>query len=176
MKIKFEKKDIREILNINYNDIFALENKLKVKIPLDYTTFLVENNGGHTKGQYVFFAHNPYNKKHEEICFWEINGVFEIENYKANHTLNFPHNLNISSETEYFQVEYEKDKGQIVIASDIEGRGKILLCVRGKNYGKIYYWHPELFDQIEINSEEVYLCVANSFTEFINNLTYKDLE
>jgi SMI1 / KNR4 family (SUKH-1) len=139
-------------------DIEKFETIINTKLPEDYKSFLLKYNGGRPIKEDCFKYVETINGK-TRVTGSGIEWFMALYGGKFNNILK----------------EYNLLKGRIPyemipIANGFCGNA-ICLCIRGANYGKVYYWDHENENPEDDNPwyENVYL-IANSFTDFINSL------
>lgn len=145
----------------NIQEIEKFEQLIQSKLPDDYKQFLLKYNGG-----------RPVKNE----CFKYV------ETWDGQ-------SRNTSSGVEWFSSMFNDIKSSnnilkgrlphemLAIADGFCGN-IICLCIKGDNYGKVYYWDHEYEadEDEEPWYENVYL-IANSFADFINSLyEYKEDE
>jgi len=138
--------------NITKSDIYLLEAKLGINLPIEYKDFLLLHNGGRPEKDHYGFVEND----NGSVLDW----FFAI--YKGDNCINLL--------KEFLRHENRIPKEFIPIARD-PGSNIVCLGVNGSEYGKVYFWE---FDQAvpygeEPNFDNMYL-LANNFTDFINGL------
>lgn len=145
---------------IKEEDILIIQNHLNCELPEDYRSFLLKYNGGYPKEDTFPVI--------EELApgevFCGIDRFLEINSNTVN-------DFRIVNST----LKNRIPKELICIARAVCG-DKICLCVKGKNYGKVYFWDHnwEAEEGEEPTYDNVYL-IANSFEDFINSLyEYKE--
>jgi cell wall assembly regulator SMI1 len=151
-KIKFEEKGKK----ISKKDIANLETELNIKLPEDYKTFLLKNNGGSPEEDWCF---NFYDENSEE----------------SDSVINQFYILYKKSEDEFddLKIQYltNVEEGFVpdtvfVIADDPFGN-MIGVDLSAENYGKVYFFDHELEDEDGFNLRSL---VADSFDEFLEKL------
>jgi hypothetical protein len=139
-------------------DINNIENKLGLKLPVEYKQFLELHNGGHPLKDFYPLIEPIWGDKvrggNADLAWFLAIYEGEYENFER--TLNTMRN------------RIPKDLIPIARGS---GGDLVCLCTQGDNYGKVYFWDHnwEAEDGQEPTYDNVYL-VANSFTDFINSL------
>lgn len=127
--------------NVDEKILNEFFDKREVVLPELYRKFLIKYNGGETPNTY--FTNDIVNTDVRAFYGVKVNGEYDF--YKSCKKSKWK--------------KYLKD-GMLQIAVNCFG-DDILLCVMGKNQGKVYFkYHDEPKD---------YELMANSFIEFINN-------
>jgi len=138
---------------LDKNCLSALEQIWGFKLPEDYRNFLLQYNGGESDKK----AFNFYETREGSILH-PFFGIYRDSNY--NLLLNISLFLN------------RIPSNCIPIASDTFGN-QILISVKNPDRGKIYWWDHEREADPNQGEKPDYsnlVLVANSFTEFIENL------
>lgn len=132
---------------IRDEDIVTFELRHNVKFPADYREFMLEYNGGNFTGNYF------QSPSGIEFVIQKIYSLGE-----GGHR-----DLNVH----YMQDDCPKAyaNGIIVIGRDVGG-GCLLLAMRGKESGTIYY----LDDEELLRPSSGYVKIAESFSEFMDGL------
>ena len=132
---------------LNEYILLPLEKFLDINFPKDYREFLLNVNGGYpNKRDFKFINSVEGSTVH---FFYGINGMgYEVD---------------FLQQYKYNQSRIPDD--MIHIAADCGGN-QILLSVKGKNRGSIYFWDHEL----EGSCSENVILITTSFNEFINML------
>ncbi len=123
----------------NKNSIQILETFLKCKLPKAYVQFLSKTNGGVPEKSFF-----PYGEDDGSL----LNSFFGITNEKDGDIIN--------SYIQYFGIV---PKNCLPIGDD-QGGNILLMSVKGKDYGKIFF----------MDHEKYLICIADSFDEFISML------
>lgn len=140
---------------INESNILEFEDKIDLKLPLEYKSFLLKYNGGECEPCEFVFTENGVESDSSVRSFFAIGGIdgdYDLEE-----------NVDI-----YINEEKRLLNGLIPIAED-DGGNLICICCLGLETGKIYFWDHENEDENDLNGN-VFL-VSNSLNEFIDNLT-----
>jgi hypothetical protein len=145
--------------------IASFEKLIGVPVPADYREFLVKHNGG-TVLPDCFFVYG---------C---STGDYHTLQYLCGVRPNSGGNLVSEFETFHDRIPFE-----FIPIGYNPGSDLLLLAVRGKDYGRIFYWDSsdkkpsELPDDHEWTEQELSYSiyrnvhfVAGSFTEFLQNL------
>ena len=122
-------------------------------LPKDYKKFILAHNGGEPK--YRVF---DFKDVSDGSCLAEFYGF--VKNYSTNILLH----------QKQFSDRYPDN--MLPIADDCYGN-RILLSVKGSDYGKVYFWDHEMEadpDQGEVPSYDNLTLIADSFEEFVGNL------
>lgn len=128
----------------NSEDISLFEEEIGIVLPLDYIAFLKEYNGGYPEPNYYQVG---------KYCF----------------IVQFFSGLHLES-IEDLRREVEVFAGRIPSKSlpiaAMEGGDVLIMALDKKHYGQLYWWEHE----IEDNRVDELRLVANSFSEFIEQL------
>lgn len=139
---------------IDKKDIEKLEEKYGFTFPEEYKTFLLKHNGG-----------VPSN-----IYFTTKNGkIYSIIKYFF--PVNIDDEYSLQSEIEEITLEGLLPEELIPIAIMPDETTRLLLCISGENYGKVYHWSWGAEDDDCEPSYEFVEPVADSFNEFLDLLT-----
>jgi SMI1-KNR4 cell-wall len=160
-------KDIRinnERTKLNNININLIENKLDIKLPEDYKHFLLTHNGGYPeKSSYTFIEVKNSSNVDRFLAFYDIKIDFSAKIYD-------------DLLKECLRYEDRIPKECIPIAPD-SGGNYLCLCVKGSEYGKVYFWdHEEEADEGEKPTFLNMYLIANNFTDFINSLYSVDIK
>jgi len=139
---------------ITKEDIKDLESKYDFIFPYEYKNFLLKHNGGEPSHKY-FTTRNG--KIHEIISRFfpiDINDKFSLQ-----------------SEIEEITLEKELPADLIPIAITPGESDRVVLCISGENYGKVYHWSWGAQEDNCEPSYEFVEIVADSFNEFLDMLT-----
>ena len=133
----------------------VLEQFLKLRLPDDYRGFLLDTNGGQPDPNAFPLQGNPYD------TFGLVEYFFSASSHDSDYDL--------LDNTEVFQNRVPADL--LPIAFD-PGGNLICLAVSGEKRGGIYFWdhNDESMPGETPDYHNVYF-IANSFDEFITNLT-----
>lgn len=163
-KLRYKRYSLDEYKKLNYADIILLEKKLDLVLPLDYTKFLKKHNGVYLEEGYYFDYLDEYAEEQANTTtnFYGLNttNLYSKFSYITTYCID---GLIVSAH--FFWEEYEILNHYLTIC-DLH-RPQLCLNIKGNNYGKIYYWDPDIASDI---SEEHYLYLANSFTDFLGKL------
>jgi len=133
---------IKNKIKLQDGDIEAIESKFDIELPSKYKEFMLKYNGTKTNTPLFFFNEN------EQIRFFEIlpfrNSILESV-LSIEEIFNDDQNI---LPTNYFTIGV------------IEG-GWLAISADASNYGSIFVYYSD----VELEK------VADSFTDFINNLT-----
>ncbi|WP_428659624.1 SMI1/KNR4 family protein [Runella sp.] len=149
------KKNVLKQISLSKIEEFATEQG--VIFPEDYEKFLYEYNGGFP----VLQKFQTMDKKENSSCeiFFGIDDDLTIYKHL---TLN-----------EVWQSNIKMDMPEEIYPIGQDGGGnQICICLKGENYGKVYFYDHEWWnedDEGNITWENLYL-IANSFTEFLEKL------
>ena len=136
---------------LNHCVIRSIENFLDVKFPKDYYDFLKNINGGVPTNSYFKFINcdcGSILSVFYGMCEDCLNDL--LENYRC-YCIRIPSNT-------------------FAIASDLGGN-QILLSVKGKDKGKVYFWdHEQEAQEGEVPDYSNLTLIANSFDEFLGML------
>jgi hypothetical protein len=155
--------------HLNMEEISEFERSIAVFIPKEYKKFLETTNGGSPGGLrpkdcFKYHAHYPGNQPTASPGGdgTELAWIFGIRNDA--YYFNLLENIRL----------YRERIPVNMIPIGIDAGGNIvLLCVRGDDYGKVFYWDHEAEadpSQGEVpNYSNVYY-VANNFDEFVDSL------
>lgn len=139
---------------IDEKDIWKFEKKYSLKLPEDYTTFLIKTNGGYLK---QFLCTPDFEEVDSEgnINVQSINPdqFFSLEEVEEEYEAN--------SEDPVFADKF------IPIAIDSSGNYILMKVKDEKAYGAIYFANHELYDE---NNMNIVTKIANSFAIFIDSL------
>ena len=134
------------------------ERKFNIKLPNDYKSFLVNNNGGEIEGDWIFdFYDNVIDKYNSSI----VRNFFRI--YKSKDDKDKYDNLEKICKVMWKEKTLSKS---ILPFADDPGGNIICISLDSRDYGTIYFVNHEYED-----SETGYLCmskITSSFTEFLN--------
>ena len=148
---------------ININDIKKLELFVAAKLPRDYVDFLMMYNGGHP----IRSSYDTLEPIRQQLYEAEISKFYAL---CKEEDLSIIYNFSLSMQNH----DIPPDLLPIGYGS---GGDEICLCIRGPNYGKVYFWdvHDQSQGGEEPSYKNVYL-IANSFTEFINKLYQEEFD
>lgn len=143
----------------------TLAKEIGATLPADYGKFLLTYNGGSPNKRLFAVLGNPYDE-HALLRYFlaldsdEFTDIRRFRDVYQIHARRIPSHL-------------------LPIASD-EAGNVICIAIQGKAYGSVYYWdaedeQDELSGEQEPYDENIYL-LAQSFTEFLDSLTYYDPE
>ncbi len=139
--------------------LLQFEAKIGATLPLDYRTFLLEQNGGRPDVAAFRFGTNVY----QDSCVDYFYALYSGES------------LRLDSAYDNFREWQRTPPDLIPIACD-PGSSQICLGIAGSNRGKVLFWdyehEPEAEEGEPRNYENVFH-VANSFTEFLRQLSLK---
>ena len=143
--------------------IMEFANSIKVNLPDEYVSFLLKHNGGHPEND-AFDLIEPVWNDLERGKTAGVDWFLALYDGEYN---NLERSYIRCENTDFFPIAYAP------------GGNLICLCIKGKNYGKVYYWDfntnkEEDYNNIAPTYNHMYL-VANSFTEFINSFYKEDL-
>ena len=134
---------------INQDVLNCVENYFNIKLPESYRQYLLEVNGGMGKRNIFLFPNTCNNGS--SISHW----------------------YGIRSDPHFSLLQEMYDRGVrypehfISICEDVFGN-KLLLSLKGPDYGKIYFWdHEQETDTPDYSNLTL---IADSFDEFINGL------
>jgi hypothetical protein len=145
----------------NVEEIHDLERRIRNKLPKDYVEFLLLHNGGHPiRDTYKLIEPiwNDVERGSEADIAWFYalyHGEFE----------------NINKAIFTFKEFSKRIPDELIPIGRSSGGNQICLCIKGPNYGKVYFWDHnwEAEEGKEPTYDNIYL-IANSFTDFINSL------
>lgn len=139
---------------INESDVLILEKLLNVSLPMDYKDFLLYCNGGQPK-LHSFDYKLP-----------------DGRNWSGGVRVFFGVDVDDWEDLKHYYALYEDriPKQMLPIAND-DGGNLILLVLNSLEKGKVYFWdHNEESEDDEPPTNDNIYFVANSFTEFLENL------
>ena len=136
---------------INEEQITRVENTLNISFPLDYKNFILSNNGMCAEGELGIAL--PLN---QEVIALDILYGIDTET----------ENCNILEWTQ----EYKEDlpENTLIIGDDVLMGFFILVC-KGEDKGVYHYDHAYNLEGSDDDGNTYF--IANSFEEFINQLT-----
>lgn len=152
---------------INKQDVINLEQRINGKLPDGYINFLKRYNGGSPEKFRGFDIKDSRYFLNGSVVESAVSFFFAID-YELK-ILDIYENIRIFKDGNRVPDEF------LPIADDPCGN-LILLCYKGKDYGKIYFWdHEEEADTGEpVTYDNIYY-VADSFTEFLDSLFYLEM-
>ena len=133
----------------------AIEQYWGFKLPKDYREFIINYNGGVTKKKY-FKSKNGDKEAILDYLFGLIN--------------DFNNDISMNLLMDFKDVGGRYPSSMIPIG-DTVGGDRILLSIKNKDRGKIYFWDHEI--ESEEDEEPDYsnlTLIADNFDEFINGL------
>lgn len=139
---------------IFYSDILSFEKQFKIKLPNDYSAFLLKYNGGNAVPDSYYcnesqgFNICDNNFREESVCQLYFYSLNEIKRYR-----------------EDFRIPREF----LAIANDYGSSNHICIGIDGKYYGKIYYWGYGDYMVAENNYSNIYY-ITDSFTKLLEGL------
>ena len=134
----------------------AIEQYLGFRMPNDYRNFLLEYNGDVDLPPFFYFKKNDKNGS-------MLDSFFGIKKHTNDNIL-----MNIKLYKNRIPTNC------LPIANDA-GSNLILLAVKNKDYGKVYFWdHNWEAEDGAIPDYSNLTLIADSFDEFINNLKSQD--
>lgn len=139
---------------ITQSDIENLESKYGFIFPDEYKNFLLKYNGGEP-------SHEYYITRNEKI-YSIISRFFPID---------INDEFSLQSEIEEITMERELPSDLIPIAITPNESDRVVLCISGKNYGKVFHWSWGAQEDNCEPSYEFVEIVADSFNEFLDMLT-----
>lgn len=157
---------------INFFDLEKIKQIKGSELPEDYKEFLLTNNGGEPSQDCDTFEIKNYSSNHES-GFDSVRMFYGIcdENQSVMYTYDIFNKMKIR----YNRVPHEL----LPIANDSFGN-EVCLCVKGKNYGKIFFWDHDNEAMAQSQSRKPWWNniyeVARSFTEFTKSLHKYDLD
>jgi hypothetical protein len=135
--------------------LFEFEQKYRMRLPEDYRSFLLENNGGSPSPEIIDFI--QHGDKQSDI----VNNLYGIHNGEYWASLDWHIKM----------LEDRVPAGFLPIGDD-PGGNFYLIGVAGEHSGKVYFWDHE--NEAQLHDTEPDLenmsFIANSFTEFLNKL------
>lgn len=143
-------------------DISKFEGNFNVKLPEDYKSFLIENNGGYPAE--LLFTPD----------FVEIDPTVKAENRQGTDVEKFLSLSEVSFEYEDILNEDYIPNEYVPIACTSFGNLLLIYVSSEKQYGGVYFANHDLYDS---NNDCFTISkVANSFSAFINSLYVDDLD
>jgi len=133
---------------ITIQDINLLEKRFS-KIPEDYKSFLLKNMLSTYSGKFFYINNYPYGE------YWGLEYFYGTKSDR------------LSTIGGVYDIEWAEVDDFISIGEGI-GAPQICMDLRPKTKGHIYFYDTEGFDGQKF--EEMIYKIANSFTEFIENL------
>ena len=139
---------------ISLEKIKQFEKQAEVEFPEDYVEFLANSNGGEPK-----LSTFEYKLKDGRVWTGGVRVFFGID-------------VDDWEDIKHYYALYEDriPKQMLPIAND-DGGNLILLALGKQDKGKVYFWdHDEESEDDEPPTTDNIYFVANSFTEFLENL------
>jgi hypothetical protein len=139
---------------LNNNIIEALEQLWGFRLPNEYKNFLIEYNGGEPVPNGFSFKNLPENGSYIDVFF----GILKHDN----------NNLLVNME-----MYKNRIPNNFIPIGDDPGGNLILISVKNKDRGKIYFWDHEMEANTEAGEIADYTnltLIADSFDEFMNGL------
>jgi hypothetical protein len=138
-------------------EIDALEARLKIKFPMDYRLWLLKYNGGRP-------TPNRFQQKGKSGPYTDSLVAWFLAIHDGKYS-------NLESKFKNLKVFQKRLPENLVAIADDPFGNEICITVAGKDYGAVYFWdHEEEGPEgVEPDYRNCHL-VADSFTEFINNL------
>ncbi len=161
MEIKYLEKHVA-----NSEDIMLFEQVIGTKLPDDYKQFLLDKGGGELDGAFCFKMATPGKLNNRELSNWD--GLGHLSSFDSNKIFDLPtHYKYMNSEEREFPYI---PKEMIVIGGS--GASCLLLGIKDKYKGQVFFWHSNLFHGDE-NGQETFdniSFVSESFDTFIISL------
>lgn len=147
-------------------DINEFEQLIGVRLPSDYREFLLKYGGGELDEPYYSFKMTRPGDLEGELTEWEGLGGLSSFNPEGINDLPTNYKYMSSEEREFPYIPSD----MIVIGGS--GGSCLLLGIKGKHRGKVFFWHADLFHGDEQGSEtyDNISFVSNTFEEFIKSL------
>lgn len=139
-------------------DVYRLEEKLGINLPVEYKNFLLLHNGGHP----------------EKDCYPAINTSLNGADIAWFYAFYDGEYENLLKEYSRFKDMVPEDFIPVARGS---GGNEICLGVSGNVFGKVYFFirNWELYENGQPVPDDMYT-IANNFTDFINSLYSFDVE
>lgn len=144
--IDFDIKEINESLDEGH--IKNLEEKYKIKLPLDYSFYLQHYGNDYIREDYCFFPSKDLSNKTKQAQF-EIDSFYGFYNDENN----------IVDKINFYKDLLPAD---FIPIADLPGGDLVCLGTRDDTLNKIYFWFHEM------DGNNIYL-VSDSFESFIMN-------
>lgn len=136
---------------INQDILKSIESYFNIKLPNTYKDYLLEVNGGISKRNIFFFKNGENGSVTHHWYGIRSEPYFSLLSSMYERGIRYPNNF-------------------IAICDDSFGN-KVLLSIRGSDYGKLYFWdHERESYEGEKPDYSNLTLIADSFEEFINNL------
>ena len=148
---------IDDVPALTEDSLHALEQKYACRLPDDYRTFMLENNGGFPEPDCVTLKEDSRETASDVFCF------FAIGEERAGLSLDW-HRETLSDRL---------PEQTLPIARDSCGN-LWLLCVGGEQAGSVYFWDHGTYDTFDETVLDNWPRVAESFQEFRDGLRLYD--
>ncbi|WP_165822340.1 SMI1/KNR4 family protein [Paenibacillus montanisoli] len=132
--------------------IEAFQNKYRLKLPADYSMFLLDTNGGDPEPNFL-----EMDKKSElDMIFTSIDSFFGF-------------GLGYDDMFNQFEIHREALPHDSLPICRAAGGNLIVLSLSAEHYGEIFFWDHEIApeDRAEINDLQF---IADSFSEFLDRM------
>jgi cell wall assembly regulator SMI1 len=146
-------------VSIKEYDIRIIEDKLGYSLPKEYRSHLLAHNGGKCKPNVFSFIENDKLSKSKIDWFLAIyDGEYD----------------NLLKYIDIYKFEQKRIPEYFIPIAHDPGGNLICISCSCSDYGYVYFWdhEKEILNHGEDYSENIYF-VANSFDDFIANLTYE---
>jgi hypothetical protein len=144
------------------DDIKRFESQMSINLPEEYLKHLLINNGGYPEKDTFPLIEpiwNDFKRGGTAVSGWFL----------------AIHNDDLSNISKAIELMENRIPKNLIPIATTPGGDYICLCIKGSNYGKVYYWDHnwEAEDGEEPTFDNIYL-IAHNFKDFINSL-YKSL-
>jgi len=148
-------------------EVLEVEKTVGARLPDDYRKFLKTRNGFNAKTLPLAIPiYNAYLEMDEPYVF---NTLFTTSAEAGEHSALLPRQDDYRFKTRVAR--------RLMIIGCTLGADRICMSISGHDQGHVYHWYPrdvDSWEQVERNSEDHLMPLANSFSEFWSKLYLAD--
>jgi hypothetical protein len=143
-------------LKVSEQDVTAAEERLRIKLPADYRSFVLRTNGGRCKGD-ARFRHLSLDQELSEVdTFLGISGMSHR-----------------SLEQNYSGIADLLPAGVLPIAYDGGGNYLLIDCKAGQTYGWVFFSTLEHLNELDGAIRDDLIPVARNFEDLLRKIDLK---